>query len=335
MSKCKRGPPTKFLCTCAFKTIPVTPSLGAHLTCEFIKHVLFMRQQIPCTYLELEKLINKALEEKVRQKEVDEEALRSGTSAPCKKRKRLSAGFHKKMFKTYNDFQLLFQSISELFCEKKPTMVVIALGSSPSTAVEKFALHFGYPTETNEQLQQQQTSLTEHQLNLCTRKLIRSVFQNAGELFQTRVRPTKLFVIARSPPFEDIGKSLFVVDWNLNPLKRRKGKTGISTWIIKIRGLGSNTLEDENEEIEQSGKIEEEKDKGSEGGKSECTFEGKNHSVQSVPIMSLDDDPMLFAAAAPKVNGVPKSLLPPMNQIEVWCKYPKGIKSLKGPRGGF
>ena len=61
------------------------------------------------------------------------------------KRKRLSGGADKKAAKAYDELQILFSSIVTLFQEQAPTMVVVALGSSPRTPLEKFALHFGYP----------------------------------------------------------------------------------------------------------------------------------------------------------------------------------------------
>ena len=223
---------------------------------------------------------------------------------------------------------LLEQLIEILFFKRQPTMVVVALGSSPNTAIEKFALHFGYPTTMNVKELQASKPLTEHQLNLCTRKLIRSIFQNASELFQTIVRPTKVFIIARAAPCDDTMDSSFVVDWNLNPLKRRKGKRGTPTWIIRLRGLDSREEAEVVEEVEKNSV-----DDPGEGGEGIAPALAAVKST--VPCMSLSDDPMVFAAATPSVIGVPLSLLPLEGTMEVWSKFPKGLKSLKGPRGGF
>ena len=315
-------PPTKHLSTCIFKTIPVTSQLGAHLTIEFIKHVLFMRQQIPSTYLELEKVI---LTTRTTQAE---ESTQLPTEGGRRKRKRrLTAGFDKKASKAYDELQILFAAIGTLFQTQSPSMVVIALGSSPATAVEKFALHFGYPqTQTNSN---DSKMLSEHQLNLCTRKLIRGIFQNAGQLFQTVIRPTKLFVVARAPPSEIIAGNSFVVDWNLNPLKRRKGKRGVPTWIIRLRGLGSK-IEEEEEEKEEELKTEEGKKETSDAN--DTTIESQvTVPDTSIPIMSLSDDPAAFVQAMPTIIGVPLYLLPD-NGIEIWCKFPKGIKGVKGKK---
>ena len=131
------SPPTKPLATVCYSTIPVTPSLGSHLTIEFIKHVLFMRQQIPCTFSELEKTVNNALlAEQLELGQQQQEQLLEGSTTTAiatttttttnhphnrrqKKRKRLTAGFYKKMFKSYDGFQTLFQSIRILFQKRQ------------------------------------------------------------------------------------------------------------------------------------------------------------------------------------------------------------------------
>ena len=309
------GPPTKDLSTCLFKTIPVTPSLGAHLTCEFVKHVLFMRQQIPTTYLELEKSV---LSTRAMQAAAAAAALQPSGECVRPKRKRLSGGADKKAAKAYDELQILFSSIVTLFQEQAPTMVVVALGSSPRTPLEKFALHFGYP-QGGPTLGEGEKALSDHQLNLCTRKLIRGIFQNAGELFQLVIRPTKLFVVARART-ADMTQSSFVVDWNLNPLKRRKGKRGVPTWIIRLRGLGSRADIVEQEEQQQEQQQEQQHEPG------------QVSSSSSVPVMSLTDDPAAFALVAPQVVGVPLYLLPQDGANEIWSKYPTGIKGVKGKR---
>ena len=151
-----------------------------------------MRQQIPSTYIELEKTVLEA-----RAAEAEELRLQQAAVGVRRKRKRLNAGYHKKAAKAYDELQRMFVSVETLFLECAPSMVVVALGSSPGTSIEKFALHFGYPPAKlsvgtgatdgasggggidaagGGNVNGAAAALTEHQLNLCTRKLIRDHF---------------------------------------------------------------------------------------------------------------------------------------------------------------
>ena len=64
-----------------------------------------------------------------------------------RKRRRLRAGFRKKAVKTMAQLGDLFDGIRRAFDALAPTLVVVAIGSSVSTAREKFALHFAYTPE--------------------------------------------------------------------------------------------------------------------------------------------------------------------------------------------
>ena len=303
-----------------------------------------MRQQIPSTYIELEKTVLEA-----RAAEAEELRLQQGAMGSRRRRKRLNAGYHKKASKAYDELQNMFVSIESLFQECAPSMVVVALGSSPGTAIEKFALHFGYPPQRDPSSGgstssgascggASATALTEHQLNLCTRKLIRGIFQNAAELFQIEVRPTKMFVMARARPSSST-ESSFVMDWNLNPLKLRKGKKGTPVWIVRVRGVGSADMEEEMTGGGGGG------GGGGEGGGGEGGvvvvgggLKGDDAvaptDVRVGAVMSLSDDPADFAGEATRVVGVSLSLLPNDGQREIFYKYSKGFKHLKSPPSG-
>ena len=42
-----------FIFNTRYKSIPINSDLASVLTIEFIQHIIFMRKQIPCTYLDL------------------------------------------------------------------------------------------------------------------------------------------------------------------------------------------------------------------------------------------------------------------------------------------
>jgi hypothetical protein len=375
-------PPTSALSTCSFRTLPVTRALGAHLVVAFVQHMLFMREQIPCTYTQLQSIAQRELQDlrdlerdrarardglpPVGEEEEEEEGngggggggweaeehdqqrwQRGASSRPSRqmqrqgrqppqqrpavggqakpetkppprrrKRRRLRAGFRKKAVKAVGQLGDLFAGIRRGFDALAPTLVVVAIGSSVSTAREKFALHFAYtPDGDAGQGGVHGGPLTEQHLASATRVLIRGIFQNSSELFHHSVRTGKVFVAMRGAEGQTItmpqqqeeqagdpmllggrGNLQFLPDLRLLPLRRKRGGKSLPTYVIRVRGLNSRVREGDTAEVEAAAAV----------------AEGETRRDIPVPCDLLSDE----------------------GHTEIWYRWPQGVKGLRKPPGG-
>ena len=74
------------------------------LSAQFVEHIIFIRKQIPCTYLDL-------------MKHADEEAQRRQIQ---KQGRRLSASFQKKALRFVQDMEIAFRSLQKHFPQSSP-----------------------------------------------------------------------------------------------------------------------------------------------------------------------------------------------------------------------
>jgi hypothetical protein len=174
LNECEKGS-LLFLFGIQYKSIPINSGLASILTINFIQHIIFMRKQIPCTYVDL--VTHAKTEHERRQQQ--------------QKGRRLTANFQKKSLRFVNDIEFAFASISQHFLKIHPKKVAILFGSSINNPKEGFMLDFlnstgGAPYEyTNKQRDQ------------AVRKLIRSIFTNGSNvIFQTELkRPWNMFFL--------------------------------------------------------------------------------------------------------------------------------------------
>ena len=88
-----------FIFNTQYKSIPINSDLASVLTIEFIQHIIFMRKQIPCTYLDL--ITHAETERKRREQQ--------------QKGHRLTANFKKKALRFVDDIEFAFNSIKQHF----------------------------------------------------------------------------------------------------------------------------------------------------------------------------------------------------------------------------
>ena len=164
-----------FLFGLQYKSIPINSGLASILTINFIQHIIFMRKQIPCTYVDL-----------IAHAETEHERRRQQ-----QKGRRLTANFQKKSLRFVNDIEFAFASISQHFLKTHPKKVVILFGSSINNPKEGFMLDFLNSTGATPY------EYTNKQRDQAVRKLIRSIFTNGSNIiFQTELkRPWNMFFL--------------------------------------------------------------------------------------------------------------------------------------------
>ena len=201
---------------CVFKTIPLTGLLASILSIEFIKHVSFMRKQIPCTYVDLERV---AQEERARKAGEDHRKLR--------------AGFSKNALHFVDTISDIFEGISLMFdSPARPSKFLILFGSTVTNPREGFLLDFTYTDDIHSY------PYTSKQYNLSVRKLIRSLIQEGAAVFETDLRPMQLYFLAYGARISDTSGFGFVPQehFNINTHgKRNRAPFGIS--IIGLQNL--------------------------------------------------------------------------------------------------
>jgi len=164
-----------FIFNTRYKSIPINSDLASVLTIEFIQHIIFMRKQIPCTYLDL--ITHAETERKRREQQ--------------QKGHRLTANFQKKALRFVDDIEFAFNSIKQHFMKTNTTKFLILFGSSVQNPKEGFMLDFLNSTGNIPY------EYTNKQRGQAMRKLIRTIFQNGSNIiFQTELnRPWNIFLL--------------------------------------------------------------------------------------------------------------------------------------------
>lgn len=220
---------TESLFRVQYKTIPMTSFLASLLSIEFIKHASHMRRQIPCSFNDL---VRFAEEEKKKKEQ-------------SRKRRRLTAGFHKKAHKFVTDILCVFDGIRTVFSELRPKKILILCGGSAASPREGFMLNIEY-TEKGDLGGGLEYTYTDKQCGLAVRKLVRSLFLEGARVFQSEIRPLKLFFFVYGRRVDDcsrLGGFLPKENFKVNTKSRRSR----APFEISISGLQSvdEELEDE------------------------------------------------------------------------------------------
>lgn len=139
--------------------IPLTRHICGVLLTRLIKTLLFIKGQIPCSYEEMEKIVE------------------ASSTTP----RRLEAGPLKKSKRFYEKSEVLFNALITKAFNSRVYKVVLIFGAAITCPMEQISVEFSYQDRGNE---------TPQIVEQCQQKLIRQLITTAQTLFEKPIRPT-------------------------------------------------------------------------------------------------------------------------------------------------
>jgi hypothetical protein len=156
-----------------------TNRLRAHIVKEFLKNMMFMRQQVPSLYHELDAEATRVVQKQSEQ--------------PSRKR-RLTAGAPKKMLKYVASMRTLLDNIDDVFAYPVDS-VVILFGTSLLNPKESYNISFHYNAEACDRA----VPIDLKTADLVVRKMLRALICGGNQIFSKLLGVTRMHLVVSMP----------------------------------------------------------------------------------------------------------------------------------------